>query len=179
MLTYGQWSQETKLSDVIIKIQQFSCHKILSTKCWPFFSRSECVKASVQIRANGTCYAWHIGNLIMGDGGSYAWHREILTHLPLDKIAAISQTTFWNTFSWIKSCVLWLEFHWNLFLSVQLAISHHWSRWWLGTDNVAIGVTRPQWVDKFRPGQNSHHFADVFKCISLFENRPVSRQFFP
>ena len=41
-----------------------------------------------------------------------------LTHLPLDKMAAISQTTFWNAFLWMKSFVFWFEFHWNLFLRV-------------------------------------------------------------
>ena len=38
-----------------------------------------------------------------------------LTHLPLDKMAAISQTTFSNAFSWMKSFVFWLKFHWSLF----------------------------------------------------------------
>ena len=43
-----------------------------------------------------------------------------LTHLPLDKMAAISQTIFSNAFSWMKSLVFWLQFHWSLFLRVQL-----------------------------------------------------------
>ena len=48
-----------------------------------------------------------------------------LTHLPLDKMAAISQTIFSGAFSWMKSFVFWLKFHWNLF---QLTISQHWFR---------------------------------------------------
>ena len=39
-----------------------------------------------------------------------------LTNLPLDKLVAISQTAFSNAFSWMKSFVFWIDFHWNLFL---------------------------------------------------------------
>ena len=46
-----------------------------------------------------------------------------LTHLSLDKMAAISQTMFWNTFLWMKSFVFRSKFHWSLFLRVQLTIS--------------------------------------------------------
>ena len=41
-----------------------------------------------------------------------------LTHLPLNKMAAISQATFSDAFSWIKSFVFWLKFHWTLDLRV-------------------------------------------------------------
>ena len=50
------------------------------------------------------------------------------THLPLDKMAAISQTIFSGAFSWMKSFVFWCKFHWILFLRVQCTISQHWSR---------------------------------------------------
>ena len=59
---------------------------------------------------------------------------DILTHLPLDKMVAISQTTFSNAFSWMKSFVFWFEFHWSLFLRVQLTICQHWFRKWPGAD---------------------------------------------
>ena len=45
---------------------------------------------------------------------------------------AISQTTFWATFSWMKIFEFRLKFHWSLLLRVQLAIFQHWLRWWLG-----------------------------------------------
>ena len=51
---------------------------------------------------------------------------HFLAHLPLDKIAAISQTTFSNAFSWMKSFVFWFEFHWSLILI--LTISQYWFR---------------------------------------------------
>ena len=36
-----------------------------------------------------------------------------LTHLRLDKMAAISQTTFLNTISWMKVFEFKLNFHWK------------------------------------------------------------------
>ena len=50
-----------------------------------------------------------------------------LTHLPLDKMAAISQTLS-NAFSWMKMGEFRLNFHWSLFLRVQLTIFQHWFR---------------------------------------------------
>ena len=42
---------------------------------------------------------------------SLTWHwTKPITHLPLDKMAAISQTIFSDTFSWMKSFVYWLKF---------------------------------------------------------------------
>ena len=54
------------------------------------------------------------------------WH--ILTYLALDKMAAISQTPHSDAFCWMKTVVFWFEFHWSLFLRVQLTISQHWFR---------------------------------------------------
>ena len=46
-------------------------------------------------------------------------HRfKWLTHLSLDKMAAISQTIYWNAFSWMKTIG-------NLFLKVKLTITQH------------------------------------------------------
>ena len=44
------------------------------------------------------------------------WHQVTstpLTNLPLDKMAAISQMIFSDTFSWMKSFVFWLKCHWQ------------------------------------------------------------------
>ena len=51
-----------------------------------------------------------------------------LTHWGRDKMAAISQTIFSNTFSWMKMYEFWFRFTWNLFLRVQLTIFRHWFR---------------------------------------------------
>ena len=65
-----------------------------------------------------------------------------LTHSSHDKMAAISQMTFSNAFSWMKMCEFRLTFHWSLFLRVKLTKFHHWFRWGL----VHICVAQPQWV---------------------------------
>ena len=83
-----------------------------------------------------------------------------LTHWGRDKMAADSQTTLSNPFSWMK--ILWFRFRfqWSLFLRVQLTIIQHWFRLWLGAGQATshylnqwwlillthICVTRPQWV---------------------------------
>ena len=51
-----------------------------------------------------------------------------LTHLPLDKMAAISQATFSNAFSWMKMYWLGLKFHWSLFPMIWLTTFEHWLR---------------------------------------------------
>ena len=37
----------------------------------------------------------------------------ILNHLPLDKMAAFSQTIFLDAFSWMKGVLFWLKFIWS------------------------------------------------------------------
>ena len=68
-------------------------------------------------------------------------HREAcqsqdqkLTHLPLNKMDAISQMTFSNAFSWMNKVPFWRKFHRSLFLRVHLTKTQHWFRWWLGTE---------------------------------------------
>ena len=53
---------------------------------------------------------------------------NLLTHWGRDKMDGISQTTFWGAFSWMKMCEFRLNFHWILFLRVQLTIFQHWFR---------------------------------------------------
>ena len=45
-----------------------------------------------------------------------------LTHQGRDKMAVVSQTTFSNTFSWIKMYEFRLRFHWSLFPKIWLTI---------------------------------------------------------
>ena len=51
-----------------------------------------------------------------------------LTHLGRDKMAAVSQTTLSNAFSWMNMLEFRLRFQWSLFLRVQLTIFQHWFR---------------------------------------------------
>ena len=56
-------------------------------------------------------------------------HKNIrLTHWGRDKKDAISQTTFWRALSSMKIVASWLDFHWNLFVKVQLTMIRYWFR---------------------------------------------------
>ena len=54
-------------------------------------------------------------------------HNE-LTHLPLDKMAAISQMAFLNAIPWKKRFRFRWRFHWSVFLRFKLTIFHPWFR---------------------------------------------------
>ena len=51
-----------------------------------------------------------------------------LTHWDRDKMAAVSQKTLSNAFSWMKMLEFRLRFHWSLYLRVLLTIIQHWFR---------------------------------------------------
>ena len=80
-----------------------------------------------------------------------------LTHWGWYTMATIFQTTFSKAVSWMKMNEFRLQFHWRLFLGVQLKIFQHWFRWWLGTKPLSeptmvrlpmhILVTRSQWIN--------------------------------
>ena len=59
---------------------------------------------------------------------------SLLTHLPLDKMAAILQTTLSYAFLWKETFVFWLKFHWCLFPRVQL----HQPRLWFITGGYLV-----------------------------------------
>ena len=50
------------------------------------------------------------------------------------RMAAISQMTYSNAFSWMKMYKFCLRFHWSLFLRFELTIFQHWFRKWSGAD---------------------------------------------
>ena len=64
-------------------------------------------------------------------GGHY-WDYYLgalsLTHWGRDKMAAVSQTTLSNAFSWMKIHQFRLIYHGSLFLWVELTIFQHWFR---------------------------------------------------
>ena len=72
-----------------------------------------------------------IDNNISTDLGTRPPHW-VLTRLPLDKMAIISQTTFSSAFSWMTNFVFWFKFNWSLFPIFQLTIRQHWFRQWRG-----------------------------------------------
>ena len=59
----------------------------------------------------------------------------------------ISQVIILNAFSWMKSFVFWLEFHWILFPRVQLTTNQHWFRQWLGAEQATSHYLNQCWRD--------------------------------
>ena len=47
----------------------------------------------------------------------------------------------------MKILEFWLKFHWSLFLRVQLTISQHWVRKWLGSDQATSHYLNQWWLD--------------------------------
>ena len=93
-----------------------------SPEPWPLRRRFCCTTAFDGFLDSVTCPSYV--NEFLTEAGIY----ERLTHLPQDKMAAISQTIFSYAFSWMKRFVFWLKFHYNLFLRVQLTTAQHWFR---------------------------------------------------
>ena len=53
-----------------------------------------------------------------------------------NKMVAVCQTTFSNSFSWMKNVLFWFKFHWNLFPKIELLKSLCWINYWPGVENV-------------------------------------------
>ena len=66
-------------------------------------------------------HCWYSTYWATGDIRWFSW-----THWGRYKMAAISQMTFWNVFSWMKMYEFRLRFHWNLLLRFELTIYQHW-----------------------------------------------------
>ena len=73
-----------------------------------------------------------------------------LTYFPQDKMAAISQTVSSVAFSWMKSFVFWLKFHWRLFLRVQWTINQRWFRKWLGVEKATSHYLNQCWSNSLK-----------------------------
>ena len=74
----------------------------------------------------------------------------IINTLRLRQMAAISQTTLSNPFSWMKIFAFRLKFHWSLFLRSQLTIFQHWFRKWLGADQATSHYLYQWWLVYWR-----------------------------
>ena len=70
-----------------------------------------------------------------------------LAHLSLEKMGAISQTIFSGAFSWVRDVVFSLKFHCCLFIRVQLTITQHLFRLWLGAVSVTSHYLNQCWSD--------------------------------
>ena len=71
---------------------------------------------------------------------------DMLNTLRPRQMAAISQTTFSNAFSWMKMNEFCLWFHWSLFLRFELTIFQHWFRKWLGASQATSRYLNQGWL---------------------------------
>ena len=74
---------------------------------------------------------------------NYKLINNPLTHLSVDKMAVTE-----NIFKCISvngKCCISIKFHWSLFLKVQLRISQHWFRKWLGTTQASSHYLNQCW----------------------------------
>ena len=105
---------------------------------------------------------------------------RLLTHWGQDKMAAVSQTTFFVCIFFNENdCIPINIFHWNVFLGgwideipalVQIMAWHQpggkpLSESMMVSLLTPISVTRPQWVNTFRPRQNGCHFS--IQCFQI------------
>ena len=100
-----------------------------------FTSQSEIIKVPRHHRVivstwyfiivHGLLVIFHVGFIVLGQqhvmviwDSPRLWQDGLLTHWGRNKMDAISQTTFWNVFSWMKIFEFQIKFHWNMFLGV-------------------------------------------------------------
>ena len=88
--------------------------------------------------SEGVSYPPHQGCQCWNPGWRKSMECNELTHLSLDNMTTIPQMIFPDAFTCMKSFVFWIKFPWNLFLMVQLKITQHWFRQWLGAKYQAI-----------------------------------------
>ena len=97
-------------------------------QCWPRFL-TQWVIYQAQL--------WHVcinqcpslaGGIFSALQEGLTHHSQELTHVPLNKMAAILHRTFSDAFSLMNHFVFWLKIHWSLFLRSQLTITQCWFR---------------------------------------------------
>ena len=128
--------QKYMYSRLVFLVIEMGCAKILSFEFLLFkFSIYFC-----------SCWSWYgmldrPQEISLGNGCvhvSLIWCQKLedilyildtkLTHLHLDKMAAICQTIFSVAVVWIKRFVFCLKFRRSLFRKIQLKIAQHWFR---------------------------------------------------
>ena len=99
---------------------------------------------------------------LISKGGTSDNHRcPTEYNMTLNKMSAIFQTTFSNTFFFlVKMYEFWLRFHWSLFLRVQLTIFLHWFRLWLG----AVQATSHD-LNQWWPNLLTHMCVTKVQCV--------------
>ena len=76
---------------------------------------------------------------------------QFRTYLPLNKMAAISQTTFSNAFLWTGNICILIRTSLKFVLKVQLTISQCWCRQWLRTEQTTMHYMKHCWPSSLTP----------------------------
>ena len=82
---------------------------------------------------------WGMGG-VSGSSHQHNVRRTLQVSRGLEKIADNLNTTFSDAYSWMKMFIFWFQFHWSLFLWIQLIVSHDLWMW------NGLGPNRPQAV---------------------------------
>ena len=77
-------------------------------------------------------------------------HHGVLTFWGRDKMAAISQTTFSNAFSWMKMQEFRLRFNWNMFERFEVTNFQHWFSQCFGATQVTSHYLNQWWLFSWR-----------------------------
>ena len=92
----------------------------------------------------------------------------------LNKMANILQTTFSNTSLFERNALYFYSNFCSLFLRVQLTISHHWFRSWIGTKQGTSHYLAPVPLSIFR---SNSKFDENSKHSSVKYTRPITTIF--
>ena len=111
----AQWYKSPKSVPSVLLLKGFHMNRRDSVS---FMSREQLDSCFMSPKSQRACESW-IGFFFLAIFLSVeeciyrcsSVQLDALTHLLLEKMAAILQTIFWDAFSWMKSFVFWLKFH--------------------------------------------------------------------
>ena len=132
-----QWCVQYRLLDRVMVDSTLTCIECASVQ---YLIICMCMNIYVYMCGHDTMY-WLIRNGLLGmNNGNLElynlWIVMVLTHWGLDKMAAISQTTVSNSFSWMKIYEFRIKFHCSSFLWVQQTLFQH------SSDNGLVSTRR-------------------------------------
>ena len=114
---------------------------------------------------SNACHLWYVAvELVSNSWETLQFPACPVNSSPLNKMVAISQTIFSDAFSWMKIFIFWVQFHLILFLWVQLTITQHWFRQWLGAEYATSHYLNQWW-----PHSLTHVCGTRGICLDLTE----------
>ena len=157
MLTDHQWGPETFILGQFHKrcLNHQSLKSVSKLHIWNVIQISQWVKFTKHLHAMWCCWQlWcypycaqdTLQPLISGMGVTKVLFPNFLINSsPLDKMATILAGNISIAFSWMKMIQFWFNFHCTMFPGVQLTISQHWLRYWLGAKQATSHYLNQWW----------------------------------